>query len=142
MRNPHSVLLDDRCFDVSGQPEIDEEQRRKACELTNRPASPAQLERRRSARVTQSLVAPAIALTSDFMPQGSPFRAMVANLSREGVGLVNLGRIDAEFIAMLFSCHEGTPIQVIVRIARHLQLEEPYFEIGGEFFLRLGSVSA
>jgi hypothetical protein len=141
MRNPQSVLFDERYFDVSDQPEIDAAQRRRACDLAKRPLTARQLERRRSARVTKSLVAPAIALTSNFMPKGSAFRAMVANLSREGVGMVHLGRIEAEFIAMLFASQEGTPIQVIVRIVRHLQLEEPYFEIGGEFYLRLGSVS-
>jgi hypothetical protein len=67
---------------------------------------------------------------------------VVANLSREGVGLVHPGRIEAEFIAMLLGAQEESPIQVIVRLVRHLQLEDPYFEIGGEFLLRLGSVSA
>ena len=141
MRNPQSILLDDRYFDVSGQPKIDAEERRKACELTNRAATAKQLERRRSARVSQSLVAPAVALSSNLMPHGTPFWAIVANLSCEGVGLVHLGRIESEFIAMQLGSQEDSPIQVIVRLVRHLQLEEPYFEIGGEFFLRLGSLS-
>jgi ribosomal protein L37AE/L43A len=142
MRNPQSVLLDLRYFEVSDQPEIDAEQRRSAGELANQPPTENEVERRRSTRVTQSLVAPAVALTSNFMPQGAPFQTVVANLSREGVGLVHPGRIEAEFIAMLLGAQEESPIQVIVRLVRHLQLEDPYFEIGGEFLLRLGSVSA
>lgn len=141
VRNPHLVLLHDRYFDVSGLPEIDSAERRRACELTT-PIGPArQAERRRSSRSAQSFVAPAIALTPNLTPQGSPFRLTVANLSREGIGLVHPGRIDADFIAMLLGSQGSGHIQVIVRIVRHLQLEEPYFEIGGELFLRLGSIS-
>lgn len=141
VRNPQSVLLDERYFDVSDQPEITAEQRRDMCSLTNRPATARQMAQRRSARVHQSLVAPAVLLTQNLMPKGVPFRALVANLSREGVGLVNPRRIEADYLAMLLGAHEGFPIQVIVHIVRHVQLVEPFYEIGGEFFLRLGSVS-
>jgi hypothetical protein len=141
IRNPHSVQLDQRYFDVSNQPETSPEQRRLMCSLTNRPVTTRQVERRRSERAPQSLVEPAITLTRNLMPQGTPFRIVVANLSREGVAIVHPGRIDADYLAMQLEVQKGATIQVIVRIVRHLQLEEPYFEIGGEFLVRLGSVS-
>lgn len=141
VRNPQSVLLDAGYFDVSDQPEFSADQRRLMCSLTRRPSPVRQIDRRRSERDAHSLTVPAIALTHDLMPQGEPFWSLVANLSREGVGLVNPGRIKAEYLAMLLDAPEGEPIQVIVQIVRHLQLQEPFFEIGGEFLLRLGSVN-
>ena len=139
LRNSHTVLLDDRYFDVSGVPEINLEQRRKVAQLAQSKPTPHQAERRRSERVAQALVAPAICLTPELMPFGTPFRVMVAHLSSEGIGLVNRGRIKSDFIAILLSPQPKRTIQVVVRIVRHLQLEDPYYEVGGEFHLRLGS---
>ncbi len=140
-RNSHNVLLDDRYFDVSDVPEIDLEQRRTVAQMVQRKPTAYQIEQRRSQRVAQSLVAPAIYLTPELMPFEAPFRVMVANLSREGIGLVNRGRIKSDFIAMLLTLQPEKTIQVIVRIKGHLQLEEPYYEVGGEFYLRLGGTS-
>lgn len=141
LRNSHTVSLDDPYFDVSNSPEIDLQQRRTVAKMAERKPTGYQSDRRRSPRIPQSLVAPAICLTSGLMPFGTPFRVMVANLSREGAGLVNEGRIKADYIAMLLKPEPERAVQVIVRIVRHLQLEGPYYEIGGEFHLRLGSKS-
>ncbi len=138
LRNSHTVLLDDRYFDVSDVPEIDLEQRQAVAQMAQKKPVAYQAERRRSHRVAQSLVAPAICLTPELMPFGKPFQVMVANLSREGIGLVNRERIESDFIAMLLTLQPERTIQVIVRIKGHLQLEEPYYEVGGEFLLRLG----
>ncbi len=141
-RNSHTVLLDDRYFDVSGVPEIDLEQRQAVAQMDQRKNTSHQVQRRRSERVPQSLVALAICLTPEFMPFGEPFQVMVANLSREGIGLVNRGRIKSDFIAMVLTPQPKKPIQVIVRIVRHLQLKGLYYEVGGEFHLRLGGKSS
>ena len=63
---------------------------------------------------------------------------MVANLSREGAKFINRGRIRSDFIAMLLTPQPERTIQFIVRIVRHLRLKGPYYEVGGEFHLRLG----
>ena len=138
LRNPHTVLFDERYFDVSGLPEIDLEQRRTVAQMAQKKPAAHQVERRWSQRVAQSLVAPAICLTPELMPIGEPFQVMVANLSREGAGLVNRGRIKSDFVAMLLTPQPERIIQIVFRIVRHLQLEAPYFEVGGEFHLRLG----
>lgn len=143
LRNSHTVLLDDRYFDLSGLPEIDfEQQRRLVAKMTQKKPGAYQTERRRSKRVAQSLVAPAIRLTPELMPFDAPFQVMVANLSREGVGFVNRGRIKSDFIAMLLTPQPEKTNQVIVRIVWQLKLEGPYFEVGGEFHLRLGGKSS
>ncbi len=137
-RNSHTVLFDDRYFDVSDVPEIDLEQRQAVAQMAQRKATDDQAGRRQSQRVALSLVAPAVCLTPDLMPFEAPFQVMVANLSREGIGLVNRGRIKSDFIAMLLTPQPEKTIQSIVRIVRHLRLEDPYYEVGGEFHLRLG----
>ena len=137
-QNSHTVLLDDRYFDVSGVPEIDLEQLQAVAQMAQRKPTSHQAQGRRSERVAQSLVAPATCLTPELMPFGEPFQVMVANLSREGIGLVNRERIESDFIGMLLTLQPERTIQVIVRIKGHLQLEEPYYEVGGEFLLRLG----
>ena len=71
----------------------------------------------------------------------SDLGAMLGRLSREGVGLVHSNRIDSEYFAMELNTNAGKPLQVIVHVVRHLPLDETYFEIGGEFYLRLGSAS-
>ena len=67
---------------------------------------------------------------------------MVTNLSREGAGFVNRGRIKSDFIAMLLTPQPEKMIQIVLRIVRHLPLEGPYYKVGGEFHLRLGSGSS
>ena len=142
LQNSHTVLLDDRYFDLSGLPEINlEQQRRLVAKMAQRKPAAYQTERRRSKRVAQSLVAPAICLTPELMPFESSFQVMVANLSREGIGFVNRGRIKSDFIAILLTPQPEKTNQVIVRIVWQLKLEGPYFEVGGEFHLRLGGES-
>jgi len=143
LQNSHTVLLDDRYFDLSSLPEINlEQQRRIVAKMAQRKPAAYQTERRRSKRVGQSLVAPAIHLTPELMPYEAPFQVMVANLSREGVGFVNRGRIKSDFIAMLLTPQPEKTNQVIVRIVWQLKLEGPFYEVGGEFHLRLGGESS
>ena len=65
-------------------------------------------------------------------------QVMVTDLSHEGIGLVNRGRIKSDFIAMLLSPRAERTIQVFVRIVRHVHLKDTYYVVGGEFHLRLG----
>jgi len=138
LRNSLTVLLDDRYFNVNNVPEIDFEQRHVVAQMPQKKPTAYQAERRRSPRVPQLLVAPAICLTPELMPYGTPFQVMVTDLSREGVGLVNRGRIKSDFIAMLLTPRLERTIQVFVRIVRHVHLKDTYYVVGGEFHLRLG----
>ena len=133
------IRLDERFFDISGSPEISLGERQRAVKLASRPVNAEILNKRRSERVAQSLVVPAVKLGNGFVPIDDPFPLMVSNLSREGVGMIHDDRIETEYIAIEFSPTSQSPIQVIVRLVRQRELSPPYFELGGEFLVRLGS---
>jgi len=141
LKNAQLIRLDQRSFDISNQPTISMSERQRAIKMASRSLSADFLNKRRSERVDQSLVAPATKLGPGFIPIGEPFQVMVANLSREGVGLVHNAPIDTEQIALEFSPESQSPIQVIVRIVRQRELTPPYYELGGEFLARLGNIS-
>ena len=142
LKTAHLIRLDERFFDVSGWPAISLGERQRAIKLASRTVSAAMLDKRRSERVSQSLVVPAVRIGEGFVPVDDPFPLMVANLSREGIGMVHSERIDTEYIAVEFSPSSQSPIQVIVRVVRQRELTSPYFELGGEFMVRLGSLVA
>ena len=141
LEHAHLIRLDERSFDVSDQPAISLDERKRAIQLASRPLSHTNHEMRRSERIAQSLVVPATRLSYGFVPIGEPFQVMVANLSGEGVGLVHDAPIDCEHIAIEFSSTSQSPIQVIVRLVRQHELTPPYHELGGEFLVRLGSTA-
>ena len=91
--------------------------------------------------MNQSLVVPAVRLDASLNPYGRSFQVMVANVSREGVGIVHNDTIDSEYIAMNLPLDNEEPIQVVARIVRERELKKPLREYGGEFYVRLGSVS-
>ena len=134
-----TVRLDDRYFDTTDLPEIGTSIRRQVASLAQRAAKHAVHEKRRSNRIAQSLVVPAVRLGSGFVPEGMSFQLMVANLSAEGIGLVHNSPIDAKYIALELDLDGKESIQVIVRLVRQRLLEPPFHEIGGEFYVRLGS---
>lgn len=141
LKNAELIRLDERSFDVTGQPKISLPERKKAIQLASRPVNAAILDKRRSERVAQSLVVPGVKLGPGFVPDGEPFQIMVANLSREGIGLVHNAPIDTDHIAIEFSPASESPIQVIVKLVRRRELTPPYFELGGLFLARLGSIA-
>ena len=141
LKNAQLIRLDERFFDVKGQAEISLSARRRAIQLASRPVGTGNREHRRSERINQSLVVPAVRIGPGFVPVEQPFQVMVANLSREGVGLVHDERIDTDYMAIEFSPHSQSPIQVIVQLVRQRELTPPYFELGGEFLVRLGSLA-
>ena len=134
-----SVKLDSRYFDTSGLPSISPALRRQVLALAHRAAEAIDEEKRRSTRVSQSLVVPAVKLGPGFVPEGMSFQLMVANLSREGIGLVHNSPIETEYLALELASGKQEPIQVIVRLVRQCELDPPFYEIGGEFYVRLGS---
>ena len=138
----NTVRLDERYFDISNAPEISPAFRQQVTQLAHREAEPIAEDKRRSQRVSQSLVVPAVCLNNDCCPEGEPFQLMVANLSREGIGLVHDGSIDAKYVAIELGTGNDEPIQVIVRLVRQCEIVPPYREIGGEFYVRLGNPSA
>ncbi|MGI9430065.1 MAG: PilZ domain-containing protein [Bythopirellula sp.] len=136
-----TVKLDDRYFDTDGLPPISAKLRREVMKLAERAAAVIADNQRRSERVTHSLVVPAVKLDAGLNPVGQTFQVMVANVSREGVGLVHNELIDSEFIAMRLPLDDEEPIQVVARLVRERELKKPLREFGGEFFVRLGSVA-
>ena len=138
----HTVRLDKHYFDVTHTPEITLEQRQEVAKIANRSVSNDIMQMRRSKRIAQSLVVPAIMLGDGFVPEGKPFKIMVANISREGIGLVHSEHIRSTYIAVELEPLAKRPIQVITKLVRQIPLEGTYYyEIGGEFFTRLGSVA-
>jgi len=141
VHSAHLIQWDPRCFDVTGISDIRLELRQHVARLASRKPRSDPLGRRRSQRKRHSIVVPALKLGSGFAPVGDAFKIMVADLSREGIGLVHNERIDAEFIGLELAVDHFAPIQVIVRLVRQDALPgSPYLKIGGEFHLRLGSV--
>ena len=138
--NAQLIRLSDRSFDVSGQPPIGLSQRKQAAKLASRPIHASQEDKRRSERIDKSLVVPATKLGPGFVPVGEPFQIMVANLSNEGVALIHDGPIDTKFLAVEFSPTSTSPVQMIIKIKRQRELISPFFELGGQFHARLGSL--
>ncbi|NOZ41326.1 MAG: hypothetical protein GXP24_14035 [Planctomycetes bacterium] len=141
LKNAQLIRLDERFFDVSGQPDISLSARQQAIKLASRPVNASHLDKRRSERVVQSLVVPAVKLVDGFVPVEEPFQLMVANLSREGIGLIHSEPIDSDYLVIEFSPKSKSPIQVIVHLVRQRELTPPYYELGGEFMVRLGSIA-
>ena len=135
------IRLDERYFDTEGLPAISPKVRREVAKLAERAAAAIENNHRRSERISQSLVVPAIKLNEGLNPEGYSFQVMVANVSREGIGLVHNESIDSEFIALKLTLDDQEPIQVVVRLVRERELQPPLREIGGEFFVRLGSIA-
>ena len=87
-----------------------------------------------------ALVASAVELDNDFFPISPTFQMMVVNVSTEGIGLAARGSISAPYLAAkLRSTYRAEPIQVVIRIRRQEELKAPFYLIGGEFVVRLGS---
>jgi len=141
MGNSQLIRLDERAFDVSGQPPISLNERKRAIQMASRTANAADLDKRRSERVAQSLVVPGVKLGPGYVPNEDPFPIMVANLSREGIGFVHNSEIDTDHIAIEFSPASQSPIQIIVKVVRQRQLSSSYYELGGVFIARLGSIA-
>lgn len=135
------IRFDERFFDVSEHPPISRTERRRSYQLASRPHGPGVKNQRRSERSPESLVVPAVELDHELVPTGEPFQIMVSNLSREGVGLIHDSQIDVDHIAIKLSIDNQEPIQVVVKIVRQRELTPPYYELGGLFKYRLGSVA-
>ncbi len=140
LKDAKLIRLAERSFDVSGQPPISLNERKQAILLANCPQNAALVKKRRSERISKSLVVPATKLGPGFVPVEDPFQIMIANLSSEGVGLIHDKPIDAEYVAIELSPTSQSPIQVIVRLVRQRELIPPYYELGGELVVRLGSI--
>ncbi len=139
--NAVNVRLDERYFDTRGLPPISTKIRREVAKLAERAAASIACNQRRSERTPESLVVPAVKLNSGLNPVGQSFQLMVANVSREGIGIVHNAPIEAEYIALKLALDDNEPIQVVVRIVRERELQTPLREFGGEFFVRLGSIA-
>lgn len=136
-----TIKLDERYFDTQGQPPISNKIRKEVARLAARAEAVLANNLRRSERVNQSLVVPAVKLDGGLNPFGKSFQLMVANVSREGVGIVHHEPLDAEYLALKLPLDNDEPIQVVARIVRERELKKPMREFGGEFYVRLGSVA-
>ena len=138
LKSAHLIRLDERFFDISGSPELCLSERQRAIDLASRRGGGEISDQRRSERVSQSLVVPAVRIGAGFVPEGDPFPLLVSNLSREGAGMVHSERIETEYLAIELSPSSQSPIQVILKLVRQRELTPPYYELGGEFLVRLG----
>ena len=136
-----AVKLDERYFDTQGLPPISTKVRKEVARLAVRAEAVMAKNLRRSERVNQSLVVPAVKLDGSLNPFGKSFQIMVANVSREGVGMVHNEPIDTEYLALKLPLDNEEPIQIVARIVRERELKKPLREFGGEFYVRLGSVA-
>jgi len=136
----NNIQLDHRYFNTQGFQTISSWQRQKITKIANRKARVSNLEKRRSARLDQSLLVSGITLNRELNPLGAPIQLMVVNLSKEGVGLVACCPIYAVYLALDLSPKENQQIQVIVRVVRERLLDPPFYEYGAEFVARLGVV--
>lgn len=57
------------------------------------------------------------------------------------MGLVHDEIVDTDYLAIELSPRSRSPIQVIIRIVRQRELTPPYYELSGEFLVRLGSIA-
>jgi hypothetical protein len=133
------VRLDDIYFDTNGLPDITSAQRAVVSRIAAKSRREVDRERRRSRRVSQSLVVPAVALGSNLNPIGSPMQLMVANISPEGIGLVHSRPITRELIVVELMPVDRAPVQVIVKLVWCRPLQGHLYESGGRFVIRLGS---
>ncbi|MBX3425400.1 MAG: hypothetical protein KF688_06950 [Pirellulales bacterium] len=135
------VALDDRYFDTSYLPPISPDLLLEIGQLSvSVMENGAKAYSRCSPRVTMALVASAVELDNDFFPISPTFQMMVVNVSTEGIGLAARGSISAPYLAAkLRSTYRAEPIQVVIRIRRQEELKAPFYLIGGEFVVRLGS---
>lgn len=136
-----TVKLDERYFDTEGLPPISNKVRKEVARLAARAEAAQAENQRRSDRETHSLVVPAVKLDASLNPFGKSFQVMVANVSREGVGMVHSEPIESEYIALKLPLDKEEPIQVVARLVRERELKEPLREFGGEFYVRLGSIA-
>ena len=91
----------------------------------------------------KSIAVPAIRIGDDGNPVGLPINVLIADLSLEGVGTgaFPIASLRNRIALQLPSGDRDYPIQMIVRIVRHRALAYPFFDVGGEFLLRLGGTS-
>jgi hypothetical protein len=137
----NNIQLDQRYFNTRGFQPVSSLQRQKITNIVNRQSRVINLEKRRSARIDQSLLVSGITLNGDLNPLGVPIQLMVVNLSKEGVGLVTCCPIYASHLALELAPNDNQQIQVIVRVVRERLLDPPFREYGAEFIARLGMAS-
>lgn len=99
--------------------------------LSRRSASAA-AERRRDPRVIMDEVAIAIELDENRQPIGAPFKLLVRDVSRSGMGLAHTQKVNGSFLAVTWgTLNQGRAVAVI-KLLRCQNLAE-FFEIGGTF---------
>jgi len=140
-KKTNNIQLDRRYFNTSGFQPISPWQRQKITKIVNRQTRVVNLEKRRSARIDQSLLVPGVTLNRDLNPLGVPIHLLVVNLSKEGVGLITSCPIYASHLALDLSPDDSKQIQIIVRIVRERLHDPPFREYGCEFVARLGMAS-
>ena len=86
-------------------------------------------------------MAPAVILDSRFHPAIEPFDVIVTDVSQEGIGIMHPDLIDGDRIALEFNHGRPNAIQVVVKLVHDQPVDQDFYEIGGQFFVRLGSVA-
>lgn len=138
-RQGRLVRLHDQYFDDSELPDIPMPIRRHVASQATRSLLPAHLEKRRSERLYNSMVVPAVQMDKKFVLRGQTMKAILTDISREGVGMAIPQGLEYDHLAVKFPVTSGSPIQAVVRVVRKRELSPPFIEIGCEFVARLGN---
>ena len=96
----------------------------------SRPSAYRYPDRRKSPRVVLHKMGLVMALNDSLEPDCEPFKVVVRDISREGIGLVHTQPIQARYLGVTWSSNRSTPISVVVRVLRCRQLGDD-FDIGG-----------
>ena len=138
-RQGRLVQLHDQCFDVNEVPDIPLHIRRHIASQVSRSSLPAHLEKRRSERVSNSMMIQAVAMDRDFVLHGNAMKVILNDISREGAGLAIPNTLTKDFLALKIPVTGGSAIQIIARVCRQRELSSPFLEVGCEFVTRLGN---
>jgi DNA-binding response OmpR family regulator len=97
----------------------------------SRPAPYGLVERRRSVRIAMKEIAIAIPLDERFEPLADPFKLVVRDLSRRGIGLVHSKLVEGSYLALMWRSKERKRVVVLVHVTR-CRLLSGFYDIGGE----------
>ena len=134
----HLVCLEDRYFDTRRKSGIGPDLMQQLDRYLWEKHSFSGDERRRSIRRKDIHIEVGIELSDSFTPVGLPREMLIADLSRDGIGLIHNGYFQSNYLALELSLNAELPVQVIVKIVRQREVNSYFYQIGGHFVARLG----
>ena len=133
------VVLSETYFDTSAAEPISQAMRHAALQLAQRTQSMPQHAARRSSREAKIKVVQAVSLSSGLNPIGDSLNVMMANVARDGIGLVHTQELMHRYLALQLPPVGDKRIQVILELIRQHPIQGGFVEIGGQLVFRLGA---